>query len=422
MSRNGRHQEDKIALVLAGGGMTGAVYEIGALRAIDDLLVDRSVNDFDIYVGTSAGSIVASFIANGVSPADMYRAIAGEHPELPALRREHIFSFNYREFVRRGIALPSKLAVAAAEYFLSRGNSTLVDTLWNLTDVLPSGLYDGRALERYIRTSLDAAKGSNDFDALERELFIIATDLASGHRAVFGPHDEHDATISQAVAASSALPIVYKPVMIGGREFVDGGLGGTASLDIAIERGATLVVCVNPLVPYDDRSAPAPEAEPQTFSRRGLSAIASQISRITVHAGLKYHVKQLRRQHPEIDIILIEPRADDQMLAFGNIMRYGERLAIARHGFEAVTLDLAQDYQNYKDTLARHGIPLTRRLVIEELQEIVRSGNDPEVIERILEARKPRCDEKNLDSLFCQLAEALNELEQEIESRQPVAA
>ena len=119
MSRNGRHQEDKIALVLAGGGMTGAVYEIGALRAIDDLLVDRSVNDFDIYVGTSAGSIVASFIANGVSPADMYRAIAGEHPELPALQRKHIFSFNYREFIRRGLALPAKLAAATAEYLLS---------------------------------------------------------------------------------------------------------------------------------------------------------------------------------------------------------------------------------------------------------------------------------------------------------------
>ena len=55
-----RHRSGKTALVLAGGGLTGAVYEIGALRAIDDLLVDRTVNDFDIYVGTSAGALVAS--------------------------------------------------------------------------------------------------------------------------------------------------------------------------------------------------------------------------------------------------------------------------------------------------------------------------------------------------------------------------
>ena len=133
-------------------------------------------------------------------------------------------------------------------------------------------------------------------------------------------------------------------MVIEGREYVDGGMGGTASLDIAIEQGATLVVCVNPLVPFDDRTGkPAASGDAsRTFTSRGLSAIASQVSRIYVHSGLKYHVKQLRRQHPEVDIILIEPRPDDQMLAFGNIMRYSERLAIARHGFEAVTLDLAR--------------------------------------------------------------------------------
>jgi NTE family protein len=404
--------------------MTGAVYEIGALRAIDDLLVDRSVNDFDIYVGTSAGAIVASFIANGVAPADMYRAIAGERRRLPSLRREHIFSFNYGEFVRRGIALPSKIALALADYVLDSRNSTLVDTLWSLTDVLPSGLYDGRALERYIRETLIAANGSNDFDSLVKELFIVATDLASGQRTVFGPEDGRKCPVSLAVAASAALPIIYKPVLVEGREYVDGGLGGTASLDIAIENGATLVVCINPLVPYDDRAgAPATSGgSSRAFSGRGLSAIASQVSRIYVHSGLKYHVKQLRRQHPEVDIILIEPKPDDEMLAFGNIMRYGERLAIARHGFEAVTLDLAEDYQNYKETLARHGIPLTRRLVIEELQQIQRSGNDPGVFERILEARKPRCDESNRDSIFCQLSQALARLEYEIEARELMAA
>jgi len=416
MSRNGRYGEDKIALVLAGGGMTGAVYEIGALRAIDDLLVDRSVNDFDIYVGTSAGSIVASFIANGVSPADMYRSIAGEHPEIRALKRKDIFRFNLREFLRRGFALPVKLAAALARYALGGGDSTLVDALWSLTDVLPSGLYDGMALERFMREALHEANGMNDFDAMEKELYIIATDLAAGERAVFGPGDNLKTPISLSVAASTALPIVYKPVIINGREYVDGGLGGTASLDIAIERGATLVVCVNPLVPYDNRSEPGRNGEgSQPFTRRGLSAIASQVSRITVHSGLKYHVKQLRRQHPEVDIILIEPKADDQMLAFGNIMRYGERLAIARHGFEAVTLDLAQDYLSYKAILARHGVPLTRRLVIEELQEIIRSGNDPQVIERILEARKPSCDASNRDTIFCQLSEALAKLEFQID-------
>lgn len=72
-------KRSKVALVLAGGGLTGAVYEIGALRAIDDLLVDRTVNDFDIYVGTSAGALVAAALANGPSPETVLRAIEGSH-------------------------------------------------------------------------------------------------------------------------------------------------------------------------------------------------------------------------------------------------------------------------------------------------------------------------------------------------------
>jgi hypothetical protein len=106
------------------------------------------------------------------------------------------------------------------------------------------------------------------------------------------------------------------------------------------------------------------------------------------------------------------------MLAFGNIMRYSERLEIARHGFESVTLDLAEDYPTYKETLARHGVPLTRRLVIEELAQIKDSGYDPAVIEHILEARKPTCNESNRGTPFCRLSRALAELELELDARE----
>ncbi len=213
MSRNGRHSEDKIALVLAGGGMTGAVYEIGALRAIDDLLVDRSVNDFDIYVGTSAGAIVASFIANGITPADMYRAIAGEHPDLPALRREHIFSFNYREVGPPRHRVSVKLVAALGDYLIDRRNSTLVDTLWSLTDVLPSG-----PLRRPGAGTLHAGgagAGGTSRTTSTRWRRSCTSSPPTSHRArraVFGPEDGRNCPISQAVAASTALPIVYKPV------------------------------------------------------------------------------------------------------------------------------------------------------------------------------------------------------------------
>src|ERR687893_1991920 len=75
-----RVKRSKTALVLGGGGFTGGVYEIGALRALDLLTVNRNVNDFDVYVGTSAGSFVASLAANGVTPEEMMRVANGQVP------------------------------------------------------------------------------------------------------------------------------------------------------------------------------------------------------------------------------------------------------------------------------------------------------------------------------------------------------
>ena len=91
--------KSKTALVLAGGGLTGAVYEIGALRAIDDLLLDRTVNDFDIVVGTSAGALVGAMLVNGVTPTDMLQSLTGDN-DLPPLTRNDLVHFNYADLWR----------------------------------------------------------------------------------------------------------------------------------------------------------------------------------------------------------------------------------------------------------------------------------------------------------------------------------
>jgi len=408
-------RSSKLALVLAGGGLTGAVYEIGALRAIDDLLVDRTVNDFDIYVGTSAGAIVASFLANGLTADEMYQVIDGTHPTIRPIAREHIFNFNQGEFFRRMAGIPKHLALAWYTYFRHLNEVTLVDILWSLSDALPSGLYDGMALERYMRSVLTMPGRSNCFSDLGNRLHVIATDLNTGERAVFGGHQCDDVPISLAVAASSAVPMLYKPVCIRDHEYIDGGMRGTASIDLAIEQGATLVVCVNPLVPHNNTGEAGAERA-ESLSARGVPAIASQVTRITSHAGLRYQIKQLRRQHPEVDIILVEPQPTDQRMFYGNIMHYQARLEVARHGFESVTLDLAEDYPAYKETLARHGVPITRRLVIEELAEIHNSGSDPAVIRRVLEARTQPCARHRRNSPFCQLQQTLAQLELELDA------
>jgi NTE family protein len=404
----------KVALVLAGGGIAGAVYEIGALRAIDDLLVDRTVNDLDIYVGTSAGAFVASALANGISPEAMLQTFEGSHPEIRGLERRHIFRLNNREFLRRAVGLPRVVTRAWSHYLRNFGDMTFLDLIWSLTESIPSGMYDVLALEEYVRRVLCDPGRCNSFDELAHDLFIIATDLDTGERLVFGRGEQGDVPISLAVAASSALPLLYDPVRIGEKECVDGGLRGNASLDLAIEQGAKLVLCINPLVPFDNRcrdSIPFLGPDGGYLSEKGAQFIASQMMRILMHSGLHYHVKQLRRRHPDVDIILIEPRPDDYQLFFYNIMRYSSRLTVARHGFESVTLDLAEDYPRYKEILTRHGIPLSRRLVIAELAEIQESGYDPAVVRRVLESRPAACNRGGRGTPVCQLTRALAELE-----------
>src|SRR5690348_18404208 len=108
--RRRRPRRSKTALVLGGGGFTGGVYEIGALRALDLLSVNRTVNEFDVYVGTSAGSFVAAAVANGVTPEEMMRVIVQQVPSpFPDTRVSALLRPNYGEFLTKGMLLPFRL-------------------------------------------------------------------------------------------------------------------------------------------------------------------------------------------------------------------------------------------------------------------------------------------------------------------------
>jgi NTE family protein len=350
--------------VLGGGGLTGGVYEIGALRALDLLSVHRTVNQFDVYVGTSAGSFVAAAVANGISPEEMMRAIAHEMPSaFPDVSAGSLLRPNYREFITRGVKFPLRVAALAADLARDFGQVSALDVVLALAEALPNGLYSGQGLERYVRrilTESDPANPrTNDFRELRSELYLAATDLDSCERVVFGAEGLDDVPISRAVSASSALPMVYKPVEIGGREYVDGGLVSTTNLDIAVEAGAKFIVVVNPLVPYINDMAGVPGSRRPRVSDMGFAQIGYQSFKLLAHQRLHELARDWEARYPGVDIVLIEPEPSDELMFRTSVMNFTSRVDIARHGFESVTLHLAHEYHRYKEICARHGIEIS---------------------------------------------------------------
>lgn len=350
-----RPRRSKTALVLGGGGFTGGVYEIGALRALDLLSVNRTVNEFDVYVGTSAGAFVAAMASNGVTPEEMMRVVNRKTPTpFRDISVGTLLRPNVAEFARKGVLLPLKLAKLGRQLTGQIGAVSAMDIVLGLAEALPSGLYSGSGIEDYVRSVLSEPGRTDDFRRLERELYLAATDLDTCERIVFGANDWDDVPISTAVRASTALPIVYKPVEVKGRELIDGGVASTTNLDIAVEAGAKLVVVVNPLVPYVNDGAPA-----RRVSDMGFPQIGYQAFKLLAYQRLHDTARQWKQRYPGVDVILIEPEPDDELMFQTSIMNFTSRVEIARHGFESVTLKLAEDYDRLRRVCQRHGIQIS---------------------------------------------------------------
>jgi len=365
--RRSRKRPSKTALVLGGGGFTGGVYEIGALRALDLLAVNSTVNNFDVYVGTSAGSFVASMLANGVTPDEMMQVINRRIPsELEDLDLGKVLKPNYLGFLEKAAMLPLR-TLELVRSLARMGNFSAMDIGVGLAEAMPTGFYSGSGIAEYVEGALSEDGRVDDFRLLDRELYLTATDLDTCERIVLGEEGWDDVPISKAIQCSTALPIVYKPVDLKGRQFVDGGIRSTTNVDIAVEKGAKFIVVVNPLVPYvNDFEKTIPTVfgtRVRRVSDMGLPAIANQTFRLIAHARLHQAVEQWQERYPGVDIILIEPEPNDELMFGTPIMDYSRRLRIGRHGFESVTAALAQDYDRFKEISERHGLEISERRV-----------------------------------------------------------
>jgi NTE family protein len=368
VDRRRRPRRDKTALVLGGGGFTGGVYEIGALRALDLLAVNSTVNNFDVYVGTSAGAFIAALCANGVTPEEMMRVVTGQgKATFKDIDIGDLLRFNVVEFARKAALMPLRAISTARQVLTQPGGASLMDIVMGLADGLPSGLYTSEGIERYLHEVLSEPGRTDDFGQLASELYLTATDLDTCERVVLGVDGSLDVPISQAVRASGALPMVYAPVRVHDRDLIDGGMVSTTNLDLAIQAGAKLVVVINPIVPFvNDFSSTVTTLRgkrPQRVSDMGFAQIGYQVFKLVAHQRLHELAKGWEERYPGVDIVLIEPESTDELMFQTSMMSFTSRVEIARHGFESVTRQLASEYDRYQDVAERHGLEISAKRV-----------------------------------------------------------
>ncbi len=355
-------EHGKTALVLAGGGIMGAAYEIGCLTALDRLFTPAfSTRRFDIYVGVSAGSVVATLVANRISPAGLFRAIADNERNVFNFRRSDIYRLDIREILSACGSLFANLYRIFRNYRRNGWKFSLVDIFHILQEQFPAGLFSLEPMQNYLCQAFREAGIRDDFNEIRPQLYIPAVDIDRGERVVFGSEEFRDLHICQAITASCAIPVFFRPHQVGGRYYIDGSIGRVAHIDIAIERGAKLIVVVNPRVPMvNDREKfclPSLSfGQCSSVAELGISFAWEQSQRIENKQKLDMALATYRRQYPDIDIVLIEPGSEESLLFLQSPMSFEARRHIMTYGYNLTIGDLAARFEEYREIFARHGI------------------------------------------------------------------
>lgn len=376
-----RGARPRVGLALAGGGPLGAIYEIGALCALEEAVPGLDLNALDGYVGVSAGSFVAAGLANGMTPRQLCAAfIDNDGPRADIVQPNLFIRPAFAEYARRLAALPGLVAMAG--FGLAFKGRSLLASLEHLGRALPTGLFSNAPLERQLRKLLTAPGRSNDFRQLQRErgrrLVLVATDLDSGQTAPFGLPGWDHVPISEAVAASAALPGLFPPVRIGGHSYVDGALKKTLHARVLLDMHLDLVLCLNPLVPFDASHAlhhrvlgAAAGHIPQLVDG-GLPVVLSQTFRTLIHSRLELGMQGYQHSHPGTDIVLLEPDHRDPALFLANTFAYGQRRGLAEHAYQRTRADLRSRRSVLGATLARHGLVLDHALLDDSRRSLLK--------------------------------------------------
>ncbi|MDK9702338.1 MAG: patatin-like phospholipase family protein [Sulfuritalea sp.] len=405
------NRQPKMGLALAGGGPLGAVYEIGALMALSEALDGFDFNDLDAYVGVSAGSFIAAGLANGLSPDYMYRMfIDSESAEVP-FDPGMLLKPAFGEYARRVAALPTLALDALRDYLRSPLRHDFLASFQRLSQAIPTGIFDNAGIDDFLVRLFSLPGLTNDFRKLRKRLFLIATDLDSGTSVTFGAAGREHVPIATAVRASAALPGLFPPVGIDGHWFVDGALKKTLHASVALREGARLVLCINPLVPFDAKHA---SHERHIRQRHlvdgGLPVVLAQTFRAIIHSRMKTGLEKYDIEYKDADVILFEPSRDDADMFFTNMFSYADRKRLSEQAYRNTREELLRRHDELAPKLARHGVSINRAILADPHRSLAR---------RMGRLKRRRAGHMGLTAL--RLSDTLDELARAVRRMQSVA-
>ncbi len=350
-----------MGLALAGGGPLGAFYELGALHALAEAIVGRRLTELDVYVGVSSGAYIAGGLANGFDTVDMGSMFIEHDSTLMPLSPTLLLQPAVREYLRRWELLPQALAASVRQYARDPWQSPWPVAVGALARLVPTALFDNRAPERYLRALFRAPGHTDQFRALRAQLYVVATNLNTGESVVFGDAAHDRVPISRAIVASAALPGLYSAVRIDRQPFVDGALIRTMHASLALEAGCDLVICINPLVPFD--ASRRPSGRHADLTDAGLPAILGQTFRALIHSRMQLGMASYQTRYPRASILLLEPDRDDEQLFFANVFRYSGRKRLANHAYQQTRRDLRAQAGRLRAVLRRCGLELDEEIL-----------------------------------------------------------
>lgn len=359
----------KIGLACAGGGIEGAVYEIGALCALEEVIEGVDFTNAHVYVGVSAGAIITSSLANKISPRQMSRAILSRQPRVHPITPSTFFTPAYREYVQRVASAPGMMASMLWDYAWHPGDISIGGSLSRITELLPTGVFSNAPIGRYMKRNFDYEGRSDCFSDLKTKLRIVATDLDSSKSVIFGGPGLEEVPISLAVQASTALPAIYTPVEIRQRYYIDGVAQRTVHASVAMDEGADFTICINPIVPYEAVEAAAGAGDPlqEMLVKRGLPAVLSQTFRTMIHSRMNVGISRYKYQQSYAgrDILVIEPKTTDYRMFFTNVFSFSSRQDVCEYAYQSTRAFLREHADDLEKRLQKHGLGLRREALVQ---------------------------------------------------------